>query len=659
MAHLSKPDMPAVLERTYLANTFDAFLLPVYEAGSNSIHALLDRFGPDRISTDGKLKFEFSIGSNHREFLVTVSDNASGLDEKNYVAFYTPFTGHKLRKGGKGFGRFVAFKVFENVGYKSKSFGEDGKTLGRNFKFDIYSDEEIIDLGGSDDIEFQTGCSVTYSVVKDYYKGQWGKLSEKSILDHLSSNFLTYLVDGRMPDTSVVVDGKERDLRKHFSSVFKLEKSYTFRMKIRDGEFDFKCDVSRVEKGKPFFKHALMFFADNRLVGAGRSIENKLGRSAFQRTDGSEYVVIASLSGSFLDAHANQSRTSLEATEEEVLEIVDTACKLILYAESDQHEKIKLDQRNEVVKLLSRHPLLRFGLSGTTISDYVRTKPNNWRQENFVSDLAIQRLREERRWTTYVNQTISDKKLFEERKEHMLRRVSDTYRNALAEYIVHRKAVIEVADRLSGEDDDGVMNKEDAFHQLMFPRMEDSVSANYFQHNLWLLDERLAFVSYISSDRTLHGGRRQTGDKVTDIAFYDECYVAGGQGNNAVVIVEFKRPGRDNYAFGKEGSDPIQQIHDTVEHIRRRKSFVTTSKKTIDVPDSTPITAIIVADLEPSLRSLASRYDFDETWDKKGLFKYHEKFDVFTEIFGFHKLISDAEKRNAAFFEILLSDIGN
>jgi hypothetical protein len=43
----------------------------------------------------------------------------------------------------------------------------------------------------------------------------------------------------------------------------------------------------------------------------------------------------------------------------------------------------------------------------------------------------------------------------------------------------------------------------------------------------------------------------------------------------------------------------------------------------------TPITAIIVADLEPSLRSLARRYDFDETWDKKGLFKYHEDFDVF------------------------------
>lgn len=203
------------------------------------------------------------------------------------------------------------------------------------------------------------------------------------------------------------------------------------------------------------------------------------------------------------------------------------------------------------------------------------------------------------------------------------------------------------------------MNKEDAFHQLILPGLEDSVTKKYFQHNLWMLDERLAFVSYISSDRTLHGDRRKLGYKVTDIAFYDECYVAGGQGNTSVVIVEFKRPGRDNYSFDQEGNDPIKQIHDTVSHIRERMSFITTAGKTIDIPHSTPITSIVVADLEPTLREVAERYDFLETWDKTGLFKYHDKFDLFIEIVDFSELISDSEKRNAAFFDILSNDIGN
>jgi hypothetical protein len=657
---LFKPDMPAVLERTHLAGTFDAFLLPIYEAGSNAIHSLLDKFGGEKIATEGKLTFAFSLGTTPDEFTVTISDNGNGLDKDNYNAFRTPFTGHKLRRGGKGFGRFVAFKIFEEVYYYSRTLGASPDDVDtRSFRFNIYANEEIMELSGGIAPEFSVGCAVTYKQVKALYHSQWENISENRILDHLSSNFLTYLVDGRMPDTTVQIDGKEFDLRSHFGKVFKLEKTHTFNMELRGGTFEFKCDVSRVERGKPFAKHALMFFADNRLVGAGRAIENKLGKASFQHADGSEYVVIASLSGDFLDTHANQPRTALEVSDDEILEIVDRACQLILATESEQHEQIKTDQQGDVLLLLSRHPLLRYGLNGTTIADYVRSKPNNWRQEHFVSDLAIQRFREERRWNSFVQKTIADKELFAKRKSELLHRVSDTYRDALAEYVVHRKAVIEIADQLRGADDSGVMSREDAFHQLMFPRLEDSITTKHFQHNLWLLDERLAFVSYISSDRTLHGGRRQTGDKVTDIAFYDECYVAGGQGNNTVVIVEFKRPGRDDYSFGREGQDPIRQIHDTVEHIRERKSFITTSRKTIDVPDSTPITAIIVADLEPTLRNLARRYDFDETWDKKGLFKYHEDFDIFIEIMGFDKLISDAEKRNAAFFDILLNDLGS
>ena len=108
-------------------------------------------------------------------------------------------------------------------------------------------------------------------------------MSEESILDHLSSNFLTYLVDGRMPDTKVIVGEKEFDLRSHFTHVFKHEQTHTFTVDLRGAAYEFKCDVSRVERGKPFSRHALMFFADNRLLGAGRAIENKIGKPAFER----------------------------------------------------------------------------------------------------------------------------------------------------------------------------------------------------------------------------------------------------------------------------------------------------------------------------------------------------------------------------------------
>ncbi len=162
MAQLLKPDMPAVLERMHLARNFDAFLLPVYESGSNAIHALLDRFGGSKIATEGKLTFAFSIGTTADEFSVTISDNARGLDEANYLAFRTPFTGHKLKRGGKGFGRFVAFKVFDEIVYYSKAETSGGDTATRSFRFDVYAPEEIIEVTGGIEPEFPTGCAVTY-----------------------------------------------------------------------------------------------------------------------------------------------------------------------------------------------------------------------------------------------------------------------------------------------------------------------------------------------------------------------------------------------------------------------------------------------------------------------------------------------------------------
>ena len=60
-----------------------------------------------------------------------------------------------------------------------------------------------------------------------------------------------------------------------------LEESYGFSLELRGATYEFKCYVSRVERGKPFSRHALMFFADNRLLGAGRAIENKIGKPAF------------------------------------------------------------------------------------------------------------------------------------------------------------------------------------------------------------------------------------------------------------------------------------------------------------------------------------------------------------------------------------------
>jgi hypothetical protein len=282
MVQLLKPDMRAVLDRTNLATNFDAMLLPIFEAGSNSIHSLIDKFGGGNIASEGKLVFSFSIGTTPSEFTVTISDNGNGLDETNYPAFLTPFTGHKLRRGGKGFGRFIAFKVFEEVTYFSKSKPKDGtNTEIKTFKFDVYSNEEITDISGGVAPEFPTGCAVTYRQVKAPYHYQWSQISDQRILDRLSSNFLTYLVEGRMPETLVIIGDNEFDLKSHFATVFRLEKSHTFTLQLRENNFEFRCDVSRVERGKPFSRHALLFFATIAFWAPAGRLKTNLERRFF------------------------------------------------------------------------------------------------------------------------------------------------------------------------------------------------------------------------------------------------------------------------------------------------------------------------------------------------------------------------------------------
>ena len=116
----------------------------------------------------------------------------------------------------------------------------------RSFRFDVYADEEIIDVAGGIASEFLTGCAVTLRQVKAQYHRRWEELSADRFSMCLSSNFLTYLVDGRMPDTKVIVGDEEFDLRSHFARLFSHEDLHLFPRSPRGDVYEFRCDVSRV-----------------------------------------------------------------------------------------------------------------------------------------------------------------------------------------------------------------------------------------------------------------------------------------------------------------------------------------------------------------------------------------------------------------------------
>ena len=157
---LLKPDMLAVLSRTHLQINLHDFLLPIFEAISNAMHgieeAFLDRAHAEK---EGVITVRFKDWTNPKKIVVSVSDNGAGLTEENYRSFKTPFSGHKLRQKGRGFGRFIGFKIFASR--LSEPIFFFGKSDVRSFRFDIAQKEEFVLLDDQPDFD-GAGLTVTY-----------------------------------------------------------------------------------------------------------------------------------------------------------------------------------------------------------------------------------------------------------------------------------------------------------------------------------------------------------------------------------------------------------------------------------------------------------------------------------------------------------------
>ena len=124
-------------------------LTPVIEAVCNSIDAI----GTER--TDGVIDIivkrtgQRSLNLDNTNTLsdivsIDIIDNGIGFTEENKDSFDTYRSGFKMSKGGKGFGRFMYLKYFNNVSIESV-FCEDGKYKQRSFTFGHA--DEIIENG--------------------------------------------------------------------------------------------------------------------------------------------------------------------------------------------------------------------------------------------------------------------------------------------------------------------------------------------------------------------------------------------------------------------------------------------------------------------------------------------------------------------------------
>jgi len=368
-------------------------------------------------------------------------------------------------------------------------------------------------------------------------------------------------------------------------------------------------------------------------------------------------IYIGTVTGDYLDQHVNPQRTDFIFDAEEGRAIrrqVAASVRQFLGRYVDESLAFKKSITTDIIKKNPQYMYL-FG----EIDEFVAgLQPNSNNEEQIFIEMSQHRYRRQRKFNG-VKREIEKAPEYSEavakKVEEYKAYIRDDKKGTLAEYVAKRKAVLDLLDTLRGFNDegDGRQHLEDAVHQLICPMRVDSNELAIDDHNLWILDDRLAFFNFFASDKTIKSYSSSDSSREPDIAFfYDSCLAwrESERMSDTVILVEFKRPGLESYT---DKNDPFLQLMEYVTLFKSGKTVRDRQGKVIsNVGNSTAFHCYIVADLTAGLmKRLRGR--FDPTPNNKGLFGYTRNPDTYSEVIPYDKLLLDAQARNAIFFDKL------
>ena len=95
-------------------------LQPVFEAVSNSLHAIEDAFGDALYQTKGVITVTIRNARSPDDIEIIVDDNGIGLEPPRFRAFCTTDTDYKMERGGKGVGAECHHRDMRRAGIASQ-----------------------------------------------------------------------------------------------------------------------------------------------------------------------------------------------------------------------------------------------------------------------------------------------------------------------------------------------------------------------------------------------------------------------------------------------------------------------------------------------------------------------------------------------------------
>jgi hypothetical protein len=279
--------------------------------------------------------------------------------------------------------------------------------------------------------------------------------------------------------------------------------------------------------------------------------------------------------------------------------------------------------------------------------------PLNPSNEEIESRLQKEKFTQEAQIKRDVSKILSSGNLegLEKNVKEIVERISGTSQNDLIHYIALRRNILDLFGKSLEWDENQKYSSEGFVHDIIFPRKGDTLRTPFDNHNLWIIDERLNFTNYVSSDIPLDGGTTERPDLIA----YDQRVVFRGdnEASNPITIFAFKKPQRDDFVNKSSDEDPVQQIIRYVNNIVDGK-FKTPEGKKMLVAANTPFYGFVVCDLTAKVENwLLREKNFKPMPDRQGWFLWQDNNNLYIEVLSWDKVLKDAQMRNKIFFHKL------
>jgi hypothetical protein len=654
-------------------------LMPLFEVISNSIHAINEAKKNGQIVKEGAIKIKL-IRSGNEETLqslvdidkypvnsILVIDNGIGLNDENLNCFIETDTDHKLEMGGKGVGRFVCLKAFKKLVIKSH-FQKNGSTVYREFEFRNTKEGFHDFLESNENIKAKTGTEVLLSDFREDYQKN-APLEIFEIARAIVTHFQLYFIQHSAPQ---IIIENQNNIEVNLNNLFKTEFKKDIQSKpFYIGENKFDLYLTKAINSQ---SHKLHFCAHNRSVKE-EGLYNRivdLGKYSI-KTGEENFYYQAFIVGNILNEFVDIERFGFnfpndedieEETEEITLSKIRNAAILCIeellsvYLDKVREEKV------EKYKPIISEEFPQYMSTFKYKTEEIKKLPPNLTKAKL--DIAFYKIESD--WKIEIKEV--GQKLLDEKKditnltdyklryEKFITEFNEIGKSDLARYIVHRKAVIELLDDLIGKGVSDKFTNEDIIHSVFFPIRSSSDEIPHNKQNLWLLDEKLTYHSFLASDKSFESIKEidRNTDARADLLIFHDAFAFSEEEYapfSSFTIVEFKKPQRDNYIDNDPKKNPLDQVEKYIDDLLEGE--VTNRKgRKIKIGRETPFYVYMVCDITESFEKILKNREFSKTPDGQGYYTFKNKYySAYFEVLPFEKVLKDAKRRNMILFDKL------